>query len=257
MTRTWFTSTRMLGLAATIVACLAAAPLSAQQRLEGHYRYPAQTPLGQVGAERLNQGGPVVGYFQPVAFTAPLEIKISVSADGGWTEPTHEPVYAGMLIGQPYRLKLTNLPLHPDRACYPTIEIIDRTYPPAGMERRFPIPIVLNNDDVRLAMDGMFVTRVVYVEDPQQAIAGKQQPGEQLWHDAGSEANALEVADRLGRPVAIVRMGGRVPDESQGPDLPFQFGCPQWVRFAPPTAVISPIQPAPKVSVLPRAGGTK
>lgn len=257
MTQTRFATAHWTGLALAAIAYLAAAPLAAQQPLEGHYRYPAQTPLGQVGAERLREGGPVVGYFQPVAFTAPLGINISVSTDGGWTEPAHDPVYAGMLIGQPYRLKLTNLPLHPDRACYPTVEIIDRTYPPAGMERRFPIPIVFNDDDVRLAMDGMFVTRVVYVEDPQQAIAGKQQPGEQLWHDAGSEANALEVADRLGRPVAIVRMGGRTPDESQGPDLQFQFGCPQWLRFAPPTAALSPIQPAPKVSVLPRATGGK
>lgn len=216
----------------------------AQTPHAGHYLFPSQTPPGQVGQQRLQRGGPVVGYFQPVSFTMPAEVLGSVARDGGWTEPTHDVVTAGMLIGQTYRLKLENLPLHPGRECYPTVEIIDRTYPPAGMEKRFPVPIVFNEDDIRLAMDGMYVTRVVYVEDPQQAIPGAQKPGEQLWHDAGPNANPLEVADQLGRPIAIVRMGGRIPDESQGPDWQFMYGCPKWLFFgitpAPP-----PFQPTP------------
>jgi len=35
----------------------------------------------------------------------------------------------------------------------------------------------------------------------------------------------LEVADRLGRPVAIVRLGGRLPD-AMGPDQRFLYGSP-------------------------------
>ena len=150
-----------------------------------------------------------------------------------------------MAIGQPYRFKLSNLPLHPEGTCYPTIEIIDRTYPPPGLELKFPIPVVFNDDDIRRAMDGMLVTRVIYVEDPQQAIPGVQRPGEQLWHDVGPTANPLQEADRLGRPVAIVRLGGRVPDERQGPDYQFVFGSPQWHYFAN-TPDASPIESTTK-----------
>jgi hypothetical protein len=234
-----------------VAAGIEATSASAQQAPAAHYRWPSQTPLGQVGSERLTQGGPVVGYFQPVVFSSSQEITISVARDGDWTDATTQPVYAGLLLGQTYRLKLSHLPLHPDRECYPTVEVIDRTYPPPGVERRFPIPIVFNDDDVRLAVDGKFVTRVVYIEDPQQAIPGGQQPGEQLWHDAGSHANPLEVADRLGRPVAIVRLGGRVPDEKQGPDYAFQFGCPKWLLLIPPTSA-SAVVTAPKVIPTPR-----
>lgn len=218
----------------------------AQSPAHIHYRHAAQTPLGLVGAERLRQGGPVEGYFQPVEFTAQTEMKISMASDGDWTEPGDK-LLAGYLLGQTYRLKVSNLALFPGKSVYPTIEVIDRTYPPVGMELRFPIPIVFNEDDVRLAMQGMFVTRVVYVEDPQLAIPGAQKPGEQLWHDAGSSANALEVADRLGRPVAIVRLGGRVPDDVRGPDLAFQFGCPKWLLFTPPTTVAAAVSDAPAV----------
>lgn len=225
-------------------ALLADVPAEAQSPTSVHFRHPSQTPLGLVGMERLRQGGPVEGYFQPVQFTAQNEMKVSLAADGEWTDESDK-VLTGLTLGQAYRLKVSNLALFPGKAVYPTIEVIDRTYPPVGMELRFPIPIVFNEDDVRLAMQGMFVTRVVYVEDPQMAIPGAQKPGEQLWHDAGSSANALEVADRLGRPVAIVRLGGRVPDDARGPDYAFQLGCPKWLLFTPPTTVAAAATDAP------------
>lgn len=232
----------------TALAWLLATSAAAQVPSSAHYRYPAQSPPGQVGTERLQRGGPVVGYFQPVAVSVPQEMEVAAARDGGWTEPTDETLLAGLLIGQPYRLKLSNLPLYPGRECYPTVEIIDRTYPPGGMELKFPIPIVINDDDVRLAMEGMLVTRVVYVEDPAQALPGAQQPGEQLWHDVGPQANPLEVADQLGRPVAIVRYGSRTPDEGQGPDMQFLFGCPPWRFIATtPDAEAAAVPPPVKV----------
>lgn len=223
-----------------MIACgllfgLTAKSAQAQKPLAAHYLYPSQTPPGQVGQQRLQRGGPVVGYFQPVSFSMPGEVVGAVARDGGWTESTHDVIHGGLLIGQTYRLRLSNLPLHPGRDCYPTVEIIDRTYPPPGLEKQFPIPIVFNDDDIRLAMDGMYVTRVVYVEDPLQAIPGAQKPGEQLWHDAGPHSNPLEVADQLGRPVAIVRIGSRTPDESQGPDYQFMYGYPKWLYFGTTT----------------------
>jgi len=41
----------------------------------------------------------------------------------------------------------------------------------------------------------------------------------------------LAVADALGRPVAILRMGGRLPETSQNPDPIFFFGCPPFVCY--------------------------
>lgn len=248
---------RFLGCAAMAWSAMwFVGPATAQQPA-AHFMFHGQTPPGAVGQIRLQRGGPVAGYYQPVEITVPKGIVVSLADQGGWTEPTDRAVFSGMQIGVPYRLKLANLPEHfRNTECYPTIEIIDRTYAPAGLEKRFPIPIVFQEDDLRLATDGMLVTRVVYIEDPQQAIPGRQMPGEQLWYDAGPKADALQVADGLGRPVAIVRLGGRTPDESAGPDMQFLFGCPKWLRMLPPPVALQPVpaenlQPTPAPQPLP------
>jgi hypothetical protein len=227
--------------AATKAAALAAgfwagwAATADAQQAGIHYRFDAQPPTGSVGQTRLEHGGPVHGYFQPVQISGPKGTLVGLPEQGEWLQLVDGPVNAGMLIGKPYRIKVTGMELHPGRDCYPTIEIIDRTYAPAGLERRFPIQIVLNTDDLDLAMRGMLVTRVVYIEDPGQALPGAQVPGDQLWFDAGPGANPLLEADRLGRPVAILRIGGRVPSTG-GPDWEFMYGCPAWQRLPTPPA---------------------
>jgi len=248
-----FTVGRLVILRATFVATtlvavgtLLAAPAAAQQP-GVHYRFGAQPPTGTVGRTRLEQGGPVQGYFQPVQISGPKGVLIGLPEQGDWQQMSEGAVNAGMLIGKPYRIKVAGMELHPGRECYPTIEIIDRTYPPPGMERRFPIPVVLNTDDLDLAMRGLLVTRVVYIEDPNQAIPGTQMKGDQLWFDAGPGANPLLEADQLGRPVAIVRIGGRVPTNAGGPDWEFMYGCPAWQRLPPPVepATVPDVNPVP------------
>ena len=72
----------------------------------------------------------------------------------------------GMQIGYVYRLQVTNIPNNDGVDIYPTIELVDRLYPPPGLALRFPIPIELTQEELQLAADGAFVTRVIYVEDP-------------------------------------------------------------------------------------------
>jgi hypothetical protein len=236
-----FTASKFVAtsLAATLVAAMlaAGAPAAAQDR-GVHYRFDARPPAGTVGRTRLEQGGPVHGYFQPVQITGPRGTLVGLPEQGEWLQLSEESANAGMLIGRPYRIKVTNIELHPGRECYPTIEIIDRTYPPAGMERRFPIQVVLNTDDLDLAMRGLLVTRVVYIEDPGNALPAGQQPRDQQWFDAGPGANPLLEADRLGRPVAILRIGGRVPGSAGGPDFEFTYGSPAWLRLPPPAETL-------------------
>ena len=95
---------------------------------------------------------------------------------------------------------------------FPTVELIDRLYPPPGLALRFPIPIELTQDELELAARGAFVTRVIYVEDPQQALpVAQRRDSEQPWIEAPPGEDPLVTADRFGRPVAILRIGGRVP----------------------------------------------
>jgi hypothetical protein len=91
---------------------------------------------------------------------------------------------------------------------------------------KFPIPIELTAEDLRLALEGHFVTRVIYVEDPHTAIPVVGDAEHPNWYDAGPGTDPVAEAKQLGRPIAILRMGGILPDDRHGPDFQFLNGCP-------------------------------
>ncbi len=201
-----------------------------------HYQDKSDLPPGVIGQRQLQRGGPLPGYFQPVEVTAPAGTLVSVVSDGAFTEPRPGKLLAGMLIGQVYRLKVANLPGHEGEEVFPTIEVIDRLYPPPGQAGRFPIPIELTAEELMFALDGRYVLRVIYLEDVATAPAIRDEKGEQRFIDIAPGRNAMQAADRLGRPMAILRMGSRVPlpaeDQSQ-----FLYQQPPVIVFDPPPVI--------------------
>ncbi|MEX2141570.1 MAG: hypothetical protein WD894_20055 [Pirellulales bacterium] len=187
--------------------------------------HAGKLPPGAIGAQQLLRGGPLPGYFQPAEIKAPEGAFVSLAVNQEFSAPQTTPLKVGMLIAPVYRLRVTQIPNHLGEEVYPTIEIINRIYPPVGEEFRFPVPIELTQADLELALSGKFVTRVVYLEDPQQALPVAPVDDEQRYFEVRPSDDPLEVADRLGRPVAIIRLGGRLPDAT-GPDPKFLFGSP-------------------------------
>lgn len=224
---------RVARAVASVMVLSAAVVATAQQPTPMHYRHAGQVPPGAIGYAQLQRGGPLPGYFQPIEIRAPEGAKVSIASQGEFGVPRSTPFQIGLLIAPVYRLKVTNIPGHEGQEVFPTIEVIDRIYPPRGQERRFPIPIELNADDIELALDGKFVTRVVYLEDPRMVLPVAEGWQDQHWFDAGPGVSAVEEADRWGRPLAIVRMGGRVPDEQRGPDAQFIGGGAPFTIFRP------------------------
>jgi len=218
---------------------LAAWPIRAQEP-SVHFMYPPGLPPGAIGSQQLQRGGPLAGYFQPVEIRASEGALISLAEEGRFTAPQPVPLRVGMLVGQVYRFSVVNIPLREGAEVFPTIEVINRLYPPRGQETRFPIIIELTRDDVHLALAGKFVTRVVYLEDPARATPVRQIDKGQGWFEVGPGKDPLAVADVLGRPMAIVRLGGRVPDQPEAPDMGFLFGCPPLIKFPRPAAVSAP-----------------
>lgn len=201
-----------------------------------HYEHAGAMPPGAIGGQQLLRGGPIPGYFQPVEIRGPEGSQIASAESGAFGESTPLPRKYGMLIGAVYRFRITGIPQLEGLEVYPTVEIIDRIYPPIGLENKFPIDIELTQQELELALDGKFVTRVIYLENPDTALPVAEDPDHQSFYEVAAHENPLEVADRLGRPVAILRMGGRTPDES-GPDAKFLFGCPPLRRYVSPAAV--------------------
>ncbi len=65
-------------------------------------------------------------YFQPVEVSAPEGAGISLAEEGRFVETSETRALVGMLIGQVYQLKVTNIPLNEGVELFPTIELIDR-----------------------------------------------------------------------------------------------------------------------------------
>jgi hypothetical protein len=155
--------------------------------------------------------------------------------EGGFSNAQSHDVLVGLQIGLVYRLQVADIPNGEGLELYPTIELIDRTYPPPGLALRYPIPIELTQDELDLAARGAFVTRVIYIEEPSQALPiSRKANDEQPWFEAPAGEDPLVTADRQGRPVAILRIGGRVPNVV---DAAAAGQCvPKFVMFDPAAA---------------------
>jgi hypothetical protein len=194
------------------------------QQPDVHYLHQGIMPPGAIGSQQLLRGGPVPGFFQPVEIKCPAGVKISLAVENQFDAPQLESRKAGFLIGAVYRLRVTNIRLAEGAEVFPTVEVVDRLYSPVGQERRFAIPIEIAEEDLKLAIGGKFVTRVIYLEDPRQALPAQSNPPAQSWFDVKPGQDPLAVADGLGRPVAILRMGARLP--AHGAEPSFFFGSP-------------------------------
>ena len=213
-----------------VISGLSLADVARAQERGVHFLHAGVMAPGAIGRRQLTRGGPLRGYVQPIEIRTPKGTRVALAADGAFVEPVTGPLTVGLFVSPVYRLKVTNIALQPGAEVFPTLEVIDRLYPPLGQERKFPIPVELTREELELALAGKFVTRVIYLENPKSALAYRE-PKHQNWMQIRQRENPLEVADRLGRPVAILRLGGRLPS-ADGPDERFLYGSPSWIKYS-------------------------
>jgi hypothetical protein len=221
---------------------LATAVGSHAQQRPYHYFQRADMPPGSIGQAQLMRGGPLPGHFQAVQITAPAGTHVALANAGLFEPPQPAPLTAGLLVGHVYRLKVTNIPQREGEELYPSIEVINRLYPPADKQADFPIPVELTREELERALRGQFVVRVIYLEDPRTALPRREDPTEQRYFEVAPHQDPLEVADVMGRPMAILRIGSRIPamDPMSGA---FDFQSPPWIRF--PQVVMEEPSPIP------------
>lgn len=198
----------------------------------GHRLLSADMPAGYVGAARNSGRGLCDGYLQPVQIIGPDGTQFTAQA-GAFLEP-NENLQAGLLVGGVYRFQISQIPGRAGAELYPTVELIDRTFPPPGLATRHPIQIQLDESDLTAALAGQLVTRVIYLEDPQLATPMVQTPLTNRPIEVSEFQDALEVADRFGRPLAIVRIGSVAPPAHPELLRQFFFGYPIWAPIYAP-----------------------
>jgi len=221
----------LLAVISTLVMSATAA--SAQQRTRHHLIDGNMVPGSAADHYRL--GNPALrGHVQPVRLITPKGTNIEVGTGNSFIQTNASKASVAMQIGPVYRFKLTNVPRYEGQALYPSIELLNRLNPPQGLENEFPVEVVLTQEDVVDAMRGSLVTKVIYLENPETALPQRHMADQQPSIDIGGARDPLREAERLGRPMAILRIGSRIPLATDEVNL-FNFNAPQAAQLPDPT----------------------
>jgi hypothetical protein len=103
------------------------------------------------------------------------------------------------------------------------------------------------------------VIRVIYLENPRTALPRREDPdATTLFRGRLAARIHSEVADSLGRPMAILRIGSRVPEVDQMTPANSYSQSPPWIRIP---QVLSPttapgLPPAQSSTPRPYSNGT-
>jgi len=218
----WYESITQLMLVALI-----SASVCGQSRPTTHRLYHGDMEPGAIGRQQSVSQGSWRGYFQPVEIRVPNDALIAPASSDQFASADSSRLKVGMEVGKPYRFHVSRFQDTVPIDLYPSIELVDRTYPPCAVRLDFPIPVDLSEDDLRQAANGRYIIRVVYLEDPNFASPFAQKATDAVpFFDVDPTQDPLSEADHVGRPVAIVKLGNRAPTSENGPDIGFLFGCP-------------------------------
>ena len=169
------------------------------------------TPAGIASQWHSLSAGTTIGAPQPVKVELPTGGTVSfMDHNGSSYETQPAPAQARLAVGHVYRLKLSGIPDFGSLELYPSIEILDQLHPPIGMEDKYPIPLAITKDEIEAAAKGRMVTKVIYLEAPRHAMSARRTLPEATT-SVPYKMNLLAEADRLGRPMLILRLGSRKP----------------------------------------------
>jgi len=173
--------------------------------------------------------------MQVVEFLLPAGGEIAILQSGS-ESALPAPAQGDLQIGCTFRSRISGMTDFPGIELYPTIEMLDHLHAPPGKEREFPVPLEFTAEDIEAALQNRLVTKVIYLEQPDLAFPQAQVGGPRTTNYS-PRANLMQAADELGRPIAIVRLGGRLPDLAH-PEPGF-FGDGPAVILAPSPAKAS------------------
>ena len=250
---TFSTFVRRSSFAFAASAVLLNVGFAVAQTAGSHYLHRPSLPTGEL-ASFYRLSGANLAQAQPVAWKLPKGVRVGIAAPGGYVFNAEIdeadalfPWLANAFALQPgrvYRFQLTDIPFNPDRALYPTLELIGRLNPPTGREWDFPIEIDLPQADLELALNGNLVTRVVFLENSENARpTDADRSTADLTVEVPNNYDPVAVAASKGRVLAILRVGSRAPLDLPNAENPFYFGLPP---FALAPSSLQPLRTAPE-----------
>jgi uncharacterized repeat protein (TIGR01451 family) len=218
---------RLVGMLMSLAAAcvLNGGTTSAQERAGSALRplMDHRVPPG-TWSDWVRASGRVAGLeFQSVRVELPSTGRVTWFL--GSAEETQEAAQVRLAVGHTYRVRLSDMPEFPGIELFPSIEMLDRLHPPLGHADTFPIPLTFTIEELEAVVEGRMLTKVVYLEQPQLALPFELTTDTAV-RGVSAQSNLIEEADKAGRPLALIRLGGRLPTKSNTPGSFYGSGAP-------------------------------
>jgi hypothetical protein len=119
------------------------------------------------------------------------------------------PFSQNFLQGAIYRLKLVNIPARPEKVYYPTIEVAATMARSQAFLAHNSIPVEFTDNDFDQVDSGNFVTKVIYLPDPEFQGLAMAGVGTLVNTQLEPGADPITEADNRGSILAIIRLGNK------------------------------------------------
>jgi uncharacterized repeat protein (TIGR01451 family) len=199
---------------ALIAGLLTHSSACAQSSVSARFANSNDVP-GNVAFTSLLANPQWVGRVQPVKLMLPEKTIVS-TWQGSWVDCEYADPTVATSIGPIYQVRIKGEFRTRSFDLFPTLEMVSCLNPPAELQLRFPVLVAISEDDIEQALAGRLVTKVIYVENPETALPYRQLcNGQQAFFDVTDLEDPIKTASRLGRPIAILRLGTRQPSDEE------------------------------------------
>ena len=215
-----------LGLATVVVVCVGCSVDSANFMTDhvvdkGTYNGPPAAMLARPGpmtdgpgpgvlqmAYAMEAPPPMIAPTSQIRFMGPEGMQIGWQVPTGYAEnQLTAPGRYNFNQGYIYRLKLTAIPGREGPALYPTLQVYPAHPATEAYLSHNSVPIVLNDEDLQQVDSNNFVTKVIYLPDPQHQDLAI--PGAEVLVSTRLDPgiDPIAEADRRGTIMAVLRIG--------------------------------------------------
>jgi len=131
--------------------------------------------------------------------------------------------------GNIYRLKLSNIPGHPGKELFPTLEIAPTAARTQAFLAHSSVPVEFTDNDFDQVFSGNFVTKVVYLPNPEFQGIAMSGVGTLVNTQLQPGVDPIVEASKRGSILAVIRMGNKDLSTTVAERQQQWAGHPQWV----------------------------
>ncbi len=148
----------------------------------------------------------------PVLFTrilGPTGMRATIHPATPMARTFETPAQAGFRPGYAYRIELSDMAAFPGIKLHPSLEVRGMLKFPLEQAVKHPIPLVFSEDEIKRVVNGVLLTKVYYLEDPERAAPIQSGPDAPIVFEAPPGVDPMKEARSKGRMMIVVRLGER------------------------------------------------